>query len=48
MSVGAITVDNWDKSIPIEQYLKQADIALYSAKAAGRNRVSYAESPVAV
>jgi two-component system, cell cycle response regulator len=48
MSVGAIAVENWDKSIPIEQFLKQADVALYRAKAAGRNRVDYAELPVAV
>jgi two-component system cell cycle response regulator len=48
MSIGAITIENWDKSIPIEQFLKQADLALYRAKAAGRNRVDYAETPVAV
>lgn len=48
MSVGATTIENWNKSIPIEQFLKQADVALYRAKAAGRNRVDYAESPVAV
>jgi two-component system, cell cycle response regulator len=47
MSVGAVTIENWDKSIPIEQFLKQADAALYRAKAAGRNQVDYAESPVA-
>jgi two-component system, cell cycle response regulator len=47
MSVGAVTIENWDKSIPIEQFLKQADAALYRAKAAGRNQVEYAESPVA-
>jgi two-component system cell cycle response regulator len=48
MSVGAITIENWDTSIPIERFLKQADVALYRAKAAGRNRVDYAELPVAV
>jgi two-component system cell cycle response regulator len=47
MSMGAITIENWDKSISIEQILKQADLALYRAKAAGRNRVDYAELPVA-
>jgi two-component system cell cycle response regulator len=47
MSVGAITIENWHKSIPIEQFLKQADLALYRAKAAGRNRVDYAELPLA-
>jgi two-component system cell cycle response regulator len=48
MSVGALTIENWDKSIPIEQFLKQADDALYRAKAAGRDRVDYAELPVTV
>jgi two-component system, cell cycle response regulator len=48
MSVGAITIGDWDKSIPIEHYLKQADVALYRAKAAGRNRVDYVALPVAV
>jgi len=42
LSIGAITVKDWDKSLPIEPYLKQVDEALYRAKAAGRNRVAYA------
>jgi len=45
ISIGAITIENWDKSVPIEVFLKQADAALYRAKAAGRNRVIY-EEPV--
>jgi diguanylate cyclase (GGDEF)-like protein len=48
ISVGAITIENWDRSIPIEQFLQQADIALYRAKAAGRNRVLYANAPIPV
>jgi two-component system, cell cycle response regulator len=48
MSVGAITLEGWDKSLPIEPFLKDADDALYRAKAAGRNRVSYAETLVAL
>ena len=48
MSMGAITIENWDSSITMEQFLGQADVALYRAKAAGRNRVEYAESPVSV
>jgi diguanylate cyclase (GGDEF)-like protein len=48
VSVGAITIENWDTSIPIEPYLKQADTALYRAKAGGRNMVMYAESLVGV
>jgi len=48
VSLGAITIENWDKSMPIEPYLKQADMALYRAKAGGRNMVMYAESLVEV
>lgn len=48
MSVGATTIENWDKSLPLEPYLKQVDDALYLAKAAGRNQVAYSESPVAI
>jgi two-component system, cell cycle response regulator len=46
LSVGAITIEHWDKSLAIEPFLKQADLALYRAKGAGRDRVEYAESPV--
>jgi len=48
LSVGAITIENRDKSLPIEALLKQADAALYGAKASGRDRVIYSESFVAV
>jgi two-component system, cell cycle response regulator len=48
VSVGAITIENWDKSMPIEPFLKKADTALYRAKAGGRNMVMYADSLVAV
>jgi diguanylate cyclase (GGDEF)-like protein len=44
MSVGAITVENWEKALPLEVFLKQADGALYQAKAAGRDKVVYADS----
>jgi two-component system cell cycle response regulator len=44
LSIGAITIENWEKSTPIEPYLKETDAALYRAKAAGRDRVIYAES----
>ena len=44
LSIGAITIENWNKSIPIEPFLKQADAALYQAKESGRDRVFYAES----
>jgi diguanylate cyclase (GGDEF)-like protein len=43
LSVGATTIENWDKSLPLEPYLKRVDDALYRAKAAGRNQVAYTE-----
>jgi diguanylate cyclase (GGDEF)-like protein len=48
LSIGAITVENWRPSLQIEQFLKEADAALYRAKAAGRDQVAYAEMPAAV
>jgi two-component system cell cycle response regulator len=45
LSAGAITVERWDGSMPIEKLLNEADAALYRAKRAGRDRVAYAESP---
>jgi two-component system, cell cycle response regulator len=47
-SIGAITIDHRNMSLPVEQFLKQADAALYRAKDEGRDRVAYAESCVAV
>jgi two-component system cell cycle response regulator len=44
ISIGAITIEDWSSSASVETFLKDADSALYMAKAAGRNRVSYAES----
>jgi PleD family two-component response regulator len=48
MSIGAMTIRGWDKSMPIEPYLKQVDAALYRAKAEGRNCVVCVEQLVAV
>jgi two-component system cell cycle response regulator len=46
LSLGAITIENWDKSMLIEPFLKQADEALYRAKGEGRNRAAFAGSLV--
>ena len=48
LSIGAITIDNWSNSLDVDLYLKEADAALYRAKAEGRNRVVFAEPSVAV
>ena len=48
VSIGAVTVEHWDETLPIEQLLSQADQALYQAKAAGRDQVVYANSLEAV
>jgi len=45
LSAGAITVESWDESIPIELLLKPADEALYQAKASGRDQVIFADAP---
>lgn len=44
LSIGAVTIQNWDSSQSIEPFLREVDAALYRAKAAGRDRVVYAES----
>lgn len=46
-SIGAVTIEGWNRSTLIEPFLKEADAALYRAKDAGRNRVEFVEAMVA-
>jgi two-component system cell cycle response regulator len=39
VSIGGITIEEWDESLQTEPILARADVALYQAKALGRNRV---------
>jgi len=44
LSIGIVTIDDCNKSLPVEHFLKEADDALYQAKADGRDRVASATS----
>jgi len=44
LSIGAVTIENWDTLDSIEPFLKLADASLYRAKAAGRDRVVFVQS----
>jgi diguanylate cyclase (GGDEF)-like protein len=46
ISIGAITLRNWESGAPIEKALTQADLALYRAKTEGRNRTVFVDSLV--
>ncbi|WP_158750605.1 diguanylate cyclase [Acidobacterium sp. S8] len=43
VSVGAVACQRWDPRLSIERILARADIALYRAKADGRNRTAIAD-----
>jgi two-component system, cell cycle response regulator len=44
ISIGVLAIDHHNATLPIESLLAAADNALYSAKAAGRNRVTFADT----
>ena len=44
VSVGAMSIRGVDERTSVESVIKQADLALYQAKAEGRNRVCLAEA----
>jgi two-component system cell cycle response regulator len=48
VSIGAVTIEDWNRSTPVEPFLKDADAALYRAKEAGRNRVVLVEAMAAL
>ena len=39
LSGGAVTIGEWDGTIPIQHFLNEADRALYKAKRSGRNQI---------
>jgi diguanylate cyclase (GGDEF)-like protein len=45
ISIGAITIDPVTAAMPMETLLARADEALYRAKAAGRDRAIFSDSP---
>jgi two-component system, cell cycle response regulator len=44
LSMGVTTIEDWDRALPADLFLKEADDALYRAKESGRDKVVFGQS----